>query len=80
MPMPVTSQPTRIAPGEAAFDMSEGKLKTPPPIIDPTTSAVSGRSVNFGVDNVDAVGTSFVASIVVMMPRPCCLQDLADTE
>ena len=66
MPMPVISQPIRIAPGDAPFDMSEGRLKTPPPIIEPTTRAVSGRSVSF---DVDSVGTSRVASTVVIVPR-----------
>src|SRR5262245_52428798 len=63
MPMPVTSQPMRMAPGDALFDMSDGRLKTPPPIIDPTTSAIRGRSVNFGVDSA---GISLAASTVVI--------------
>jgi hypothetical protein len=49
--------------------MSEGKLKTPPPIIDPTTNAVRGRSVSFGVDDVDVggpAGTSLAASFVAI--------------
>jgi hypothetical protein len=33
MPMPVIIQPMMIAPGNAPRDMSEGRLKTPPPII-----------------------------------------------
>lgn len=41
MPTPVTNQPTRIAPGDAPFDMSDGRLKTLPPIMEPTTRAVS---------------------------------------
>src|SRR4029453_17477439 len=49
MPTPVMSQPSRIAPGDAPFDISAGRLKTPPPTIDPTTSAISGRRVSFGV-------------------------------
>ena len=47
MPTPVITQPMRMAPGDAPRDMSRGRLKTPPPIIEPTTSAMSGSSVNF---------------------------------
>src|SRR6188474_2293279 len=47
MPTPVMVQPIRIAAGDAPRDMSEGKLKTPPPIMDPTTRAMRGSSVNF---------------------------------
>jgi hypothetical protein len=46
MPTPVTIQPITMAPGEAPLDMSDGRLKTPPPIIEPTTSAISGRRVS----------------------------------
>ena len=46
MPMPVMTQPMTMAPGEACRDMSLGRLKTPPPIIEPTTSATSGSSLS----------------------------------
>jgi len=63
MPMPVMSQPSRMAPGDAPRDMSEGKLKTPPPIMDPKTSAVRGNRVSFGADSVDM----FVVAVAVVM-------------
>ena len=46
MPMPVITHPMTMAPGEAWRDMSLGRLNTPPPIIEPTTSATSGSSVS----------------------------------
>jgi hypothetical protein len=51
--MPVTRQPTR-PPGEAAFDMSEGKLRRPP-IIDPRP----GRS---GAGASASVSTPWICS------------------
>ena len=67
MPTPVMIQPIRMAPGDAPRDMSDGKLKTPPPIIEPMTRAMRGRSVNF-CDADEAL--SAVASAVVMMVLP----------
>jgi hypothetical protein len=66
IPMPVTIQPMMIAPGEAPLDMSDGKLKTPPPIIEPMTSAVSGNKVSLWL----VVSWTFAAvSLVVTVIR-----------
>src|SRR5262249_44724746 len=68
MPKPVMIQPMMIAAGDAPRDMSEGKLKTPPPIMDPTTSAMRGTSVNLCVS--DDVVSDVVCTVVMI-----CLPD-----
>ena len=69
MPMPVITQPMMIAPGDAPRDMSLGRLKTPPPIIEPTTRAISGTSVSLCVvGRTSPTVTS--AAAVAMTPAP----------
>jgi len=46
MPMAVMPQPMRIAPALALAAMFCGSEKIPPPIIEPTTSAISAPSFN----------------------------------
>jgi hypothetical protein len=49
MPTPVMAQPMRIAKGPALTAMFCGKLKTPAPIIEPTTMAVKSPRPSFAV-------------------------------
>ena len=69
MPMPVITQPMMIAPGDAPRDMSLGRLKTPPPIIEPTTRAISGTSVSLPVAGRTSP-TVTSAAAVAMTPAP----------
>src|SRR5690242_15270302 len=66
MPMPVISQPITIAPGEAAADMSRGRLKTPPPIIEPTTSATKGSRASLPGSAAATGAAGTVVTIVVI--------------
>ena len=67
MPTPVMNQPMRIAPGDAPRDMSDGRLKTPPPIMDPMTRAMRGRSVNF-CDLSEALSAVVSAAVMMILP------------
>ena len=67
--MPVITQPMMIAPGDAPRDMSLGRLKTPPPIIEPTTRAISGTSVSLPVAGRTSP-TVTSAAAVAMTPAP----------
>jgi hypothetical protein len=48
--------------------MSDGKLKTPPPIMDPTTRAMSGRSVSLGDSDEALSAVAFSVVIVLIAP------------
>ena len=70
MPMPVITQPMMIAPGDAPRDMSLGRLKTPPPIIEPTTRAMSGTRVSLPVaGRTSPTVTSAAAVAIPPAPR-----------
>jgi hypothetical protein len=68
MPMPVISHPMMIAPGAAAFDMSEGRLKTPPPIIEPMISAISGKRVSLALVGRTACPSTSAATVAISPP------------
>jgi hypothetical protein len=53
-----------MAPGEAPADMSDGKLKTPPPIIEPTTSATNGSKVNLCAAGATGTAMPSVAAAI----------------
>ena len=68
MPTPVTIQPITIAPGPALLEMSDGRLKTPPPIIEPTTSAIKGASVSLDVSLAPLSLPTVTACVVMGSP------------
>ena len=53
MPTAVMAQPMRMAPTSALAAMFCGREKMPPPIMDPTTSAVSAPSRSFWLLSCD---------------------------
>jgi acetyltransferase len=68
MPTPVISQPMVMAVAPAPAAMFCGKLNTPEPIIEPTTSAVSSPAPNLAAGTVSdfVVGPTWGMSIEVM--------------
>jgi hypothetical protein len=59
MPMPVTRQPTRTAPGEVAFDMSEGKLRRRPRSSTPRPGR-SGAGASASVSTSPSASTPWI--------------------
>jgi hypothetical protein len=57
------------APGDAPFAIFCGRLKTPPPIIEPTTRAVSGNKLSLREAEVDASGVTADWEIVIAVLR-----------
>jgi hypothetical protein len=60
--MPVISQPTTIGGGAATLDLADGRVNTPPPIIEPMTGAISGKSVSCGACRSDRLPFDFRGS------------------
>src|SRR5215471_11388171 len=77
MPIPVIDQPMMTAPGEAWRDISLGRLKTPPPIMEPTTRATNGISVSLEPRSASVCIVSVIAAII---SSKCCLHPSDHTD